>query len=59
MARNVVAGASRDGEFTGGRILSLRGVYTHMIEEYARHTATPTCCGRASTGRQAPDTRDR
>jgi Protein of unknown function (DUF664) len=34
-----VARASLDDEFTGGRdrILSLRWVYTHMIEEYARH----------------------
>jgi hypothetical protein len=34
-----VAGASLDEEFTGGRgrTLSLRWVYAHMIEEYARH----------------------
>jgi hypothetical protein len=33
-----VAGASLDEEFTGGgRTMSLRWVYTHMIEEYARH----------------------
>jgi Protein of unknown function (DUF664) len=34
-----VADASLDDEFTGGRgyVLSLRWVYTHMIEEYARH----------------------
>jgi Protein of unknown function (DUF664) len=34
-----VAGAALDEEFTGGRgrILSLRWVYAHMIEEYARH----------------------
>jgi hypothetical protein len=39
LARKAVAGASLDGEFTGGRgrTLSLRWVYTHMIEEYARH----------------------
>ena len=39
LARQAVAGASLDEEFTGGRgrILSLRWVYTHMIEEYARH----------------------
>jgi hypothetical protein len=39
LARNAVAGASLDDEFTGGRsrTLSLRWVYTHMIEEYARH----------------------
>jgi hypothetical protein len=34
-----VAPASLDDEFTGGRgrTLSLRWVYAHMIEEYARH----------------------
>jgi hypothetical protein len=34
-----VARASLDDEFTGGhgRTLSLRWVYTHMIEECARH----------------------
>jgi len=39
LARETVAGASLDEEFTGGRgrTLSLRWVYTHMIEEYARH----------------------
>ena len=39
LARQAVAGASLDGEFTGGRgrTLSLRWVYAHMIEEYARH----------------------
>jgi len=39
LARKAVAGASLDEEFTGGRgrTLSLRWVYTHMIEEYARH----------------------
>jgi Protein of unknown function (DUF664) len=38
-ARQAVAGAALDEEFTGGRgrILSLRWVYAHMIEEYARH----------------------
>jgi uncharacterized damage-inducible protein DinB len=38
-ARTAVAAASLDDEFTGGRghTLSLRWVYTHMIEEYARH----------------------
>jgi hypothetical protein len=38
-ARKAVARASLDDEFTGGRglTLSLRWVYTHMIEEYARH----------------------
>jgi len=36
--RKAVARASLDDEFTGGgRTLSLRWVYTHMIEEYARH----------------------
>ena len=37
--RKAVARASLDEEFTGGpgRTLSLRWVYTHMIEEYARH----------------------
>ena len=39
LARGAVAGASLDEEFTGGRgrTLSLRWVYAHMIEEYARH----------------------
>jgi uncharacterized damage-inducible protein DinB len=39
LARSAAAGASLDDEFTArsGRILSLRWVYTHMIEEYARH----------------------
>ena len=38
LAREAVARASLDDEFTGGgRIMSLRWVYTHMIEEYARH----------------------
>ena len=39
LARNAAAGAFLDDEFTlrSGRILSLRWVYTHMIEEYARH----------------------
>jgi uncharacterized damage-inducible protein DinB len=39
LAREAVARASLDDEFTGGggRTLSLRWVYTHMIEEYARH----------------------
>jgi uncharacterized damage-inducible protein DinB len=39
LARKAVASASLDDEFTGGRgrTLSLRCVYTHMIEEYARH----------------------
>ena len=39
LARKAVARASLDDEFTGGggRTLSLRWVYTHMIEEYARH----------------------
>ncbi len=34
-----MAGASLEEEFTGGRgrTLSLRWVYIHMIEEYARH----------------------
>jgi uncharacterized damage-inducible protein DinB len=38
LARKAVALASLDEEFTGGgRTMSLRWVYTHMIEEYARH----------------------
>ena len=39
LARIAVARASLDEEFTGGRgrTLSLRWVYVHMIEEYARH----------------------
>jgi hypothetical protein len=39
LARRAVARASLDDEFTAGpgRTLSLRWVYTHMIEEYARH----------------------
>jgi len=39
LARRAVARASLDEEFTGeqGRTLSLRWVYTHTIEEYARH----------------------
>jgi hypothetical protein len=39
LACRAVARASLDDEFTGDcdRILSLRWVYTHMIEEYARH----------------------
>jgi uncharacterized damage-inducible protein DinB len=40
LARKAVAEASLDDNFTGahGHILSLRWVYTHMIEEYARHS---------------------
>jgi len=39
LARKAVARASLDDEFTGGRgrTLSLRWVYTRMIEEYAWH----------------------
>jgi hypothetical protein len=39
LARKAAAGASLDDEFAvrSGRVLSLRWVYTHMIEEYARH----------------------
>jgi Protein of unknown function (DUF664) len=39
LARKAVARASLEGGFTGGRgrTLSLRWVYTHMIEEYARN----------------------
>jgi len=38
LARRAVAQAALDEEFTrGGRTMSLRWVYTHMIEEYARH----------------------
>jgi uncharacterized damage-inducible protein DinB len=39
LAREAAARASLDDEFTArsGRILSLRWVYAHMIEEYARH----------------------
>jgi hypothetical protein len=39
LARRAVARASLDDEFTAGpgRTLSLRWVYAHMIEEYARH----------------------
>jgi hypothetical protein len=39
LARQAVAQASLGDEFTGGRgrTLSLRWVYTHMIEEYAQH----------------------
>ena len=39
LARKAVALASLDDEFTAGRgrTLSLRWVYAHMIEEYARH----------------------
>jgi uncharacterized damage-inducible protein DinB len=39
LARKAAAGASLDEEFTGskGHTISLRWVYTHMIEEYARH----------------------
>jgi hypothetical protein len=39
LARKAVGGASLDEEFTGGRgrTLSLRWVYAHMVEEYARH----------------------
>ena len=35
-----MAAASLDDEFTGGRdrTLSLCWVYTHVIEEYARHS---------------------
>ena len=29
--------------------VSLREVLVHMIEKYARHTATPTCCASGST----------
>jgi hypothetical protein len=38
LARRAVARASLDEEFTrADRTMSLRWVYTHMIEEYARH----------------------
>jgi hypothetical protein len=39
LAREAVAGASLDKELTlsEGRTRSLRWVYNHMIEEYARH----------------------
>jgi uncharacterized damage-inducible protein DinB len=39
LAREAVAGASLDEQFTlqDGRPVSLRWVYNHMIEEYARH----------------------
>jgi hypothetical protein len=39
LARQAVAGASLDEEFTHAEFgrESLRGLYTHMIEEYARH----------------------
>jgi hypothetical protein len=39
LARRAVVRASLDDEFIGGRgrALSLRWVYAHMIEEYARH----------------------
>jgi Protein of unknown function (DUF664) len=51
LARKAVAHASLDDEFTGGRglTLSLRWVYTHMIEEYARHN------GHADLLRQSID----
>ena len=38
-----VQGLHRDGPIT------LRELLVHMIEEYARHAGTPTCCASAST----------
>jgi hypothetical protein len=51
LARKAVARASLDGEFTGGRgrTPSLRWVYTHIIEAYARHN------GHADLPRQRID----
>jgi hypothetical protein len=38
LARQAVARASLDDEFAGRtRVMSLRWVYVHLIEEYARH----------------------
>ncbi len=56
-----MARASLDEEFTGGRgrTLSLRWVYTHMIEEYARHNGHADLLRQRIDGRQAPDTRAR
>ena len=30
-----------------------RDIVVHLVEEYARHAATPTCCASASTGAPA------
>jgi uncharacterized damage-inducible protein DinB len=51
LARAAVAGASLDEEFTSERWgqMSLRWIYTHMIEEYARH------CGHADLLRERID----
>jgi hypothetical protein len=49
--RAAVAGASLDEGFTHERFgqISLRWIYTHMIEEYARH------CGHADLLRERID----
>lgn len=51
LAREAVAGASLDDQFTHeqGMRISLRWVYNHMIEEYARHN------GHADLLRQSID----
>jgi uncharacterized damage-inducible protein DinB len=51
LARAAVAGASLDEEFTSPKWgqMSLRWIYTHMIEEYARH------CGHADLLRERID----
>ena len=51
LARAAVAGISLDKEFTSQRWgqMSLRWIYTHMIEEYARH------CGHADLLRERID----
>jgi len=40
---------------SGGGPMSLREALVGMIEEYARHMATPTCCASGSTGALASD----
>ena len=38
-----------------GEPTEVRDIIVHMIEEYARHWATPTCCASASTAAPASD----
>lgn len=55
-ARAAAAGMSFDATVEHhGDTMSLRMVHVHMIGEYARTTATPTCCVRQSTARPAAE----
>jgi hypothetical protein len=50
------ANASLDEEFTrNGELMSLRLIYLHMIEEYARHIGHAEFSASRSTARPAND----